>query len=483
MPRSISSALRTPIGVDGATVWIAASPPEPAGTLGSRLTATRVPRGAISLSSSSHFPLMLNSYVAKPVAFPPGRARLSTQPPPTGSMVVTNTIGTVRLTCCSAPTIEPAVATMTSGESATNSAAYLRKRSRSPAPQRYSMRTLPPIVQPRSWSPCAKADIQASALGSSGLWLMSTPMRLIRAGCCARAASGHAAAAPITVMNSRRLMLFSPRGSPDQAKCSLDDTTSHHLEAACRSNLSGRPAAGARPSPPAPRSGHPRCWQRSDNRARDSATALYDRQSAHGRNGADRCCWRCVRANSAARAVRRRGRACAGRSRLRDETRPARPARSSTLGVLLELPLQGFERYASSAARKAPMRQVIILNVLDLAQNRLPRVVALAAASFLGQRVEPLLDLGRQTKGKHFGASRLLYMYSDPRLQSNWLGLAALSSRGRLRGNGRERPDRPRAAIRTAILATLGTLIRSPRRRGRAMSPAHRGRALSQSSD
>jgi len=38
-------------------------------------------------------------------------------------------------------------------------------------------------------------------------------------------------------------------------------------------------------------------------------------------------------------------------------------------------------------------------------------------------------------------------MYSDPRLQSNWLGLAARSSRGRLRGNGRERPDRPRAAI------------------------------------
>src|SRR6516165_3507585 len=80
MPRSISSASRTPTGVgsipsDGATVWIAANPPEPAGTEGSRMTATRVTRGAISLSSSTHFPLRLNSDEVKPVALPPGRAK------------------------------------------------------------------------------------------------------------------------------------------------------------------------------------------------------------------------------------------------------------------------------------------------------------------------------------------------------------------------------------------------------------------------
>src|SRR5262245_66597117 len=62
---------------------------------------------------------MLNSRVEKPVALPPGRARLSTKPPPTGSIVVTNTIGTVRLACCKPATIEPAVARMTSGASAT----------------------------------------------------------------------------------------------------------------------------------------------------------------------------------------------------------------------------------------------------------------------------------------------------------------------------------------------------------------------------
>ena len=41
--------------------------------------------------------------------------------------------------------------------------------------------------------------------GSSALVPMSTPMRRMRSPCCARAASGHAAAAPpSSVMNSRR---------------------------------------------------------------------------------------------------------------------------------------------------------------------------------------------------------------------------------------------------------------------------------------
>jgi hypothetical protein len=48
--------------------------------------------------------------------------------------------------------------------------------------------------------------------------LMSTPIRLTRPGCCARAASGHAAALPNSVMNSRRLILIAPgRGSLSDA--------------------------------------------------------------------------------------------------------------------------------------------------------------------------------------------------------------------------------------------------------------------------
>jgi hypothetical protein len=52
---------------------------------------------------------MLNSAVMKPVALPPGRATLSTKPAPTGSVTVTNTIGTVRVTCSNGVTVEAAI--------------------------------------------------------------------------------------------------------------------------------------------------------------------------------------------------------------------------------------------------------------------------------------------------------------------------------------------------------------------------------------
>ena len=75
-------------------------------TAGSRRTATCVTRGATSLSSSSHFPAKPNSEVTNPVALPPGRAKLATKPPPTGSVALANTIGTLRVAFCSALTVE-----------------------------------------------------------------------------------------------------------------------------------------------------------------------------------------------------------------------------------------------------------------------------------------------------------------------------------------------------------------------------------------
>jgi hypothetical protein len=48
----------------------------------SRKTAARVKRGVISLSSSSHFTLMVYSNRAKPVELPPGRAKLRPSPEP-----------------------------------------------------------------------------------------------------------------------------------------------------------------------------------------------------------------------------------------------------------------------------------------------------------------------------------------------------------------------------------------------------------------
>ena len=172
---------------------------------GSQRTAARVTTGAICFSSSSHFPLKLYSNCKKPVAFPPGCDRLSTKPDPTGSGTTTNTIGTVRvvLIICSvagAPDVR-----ITFGVSATNSAAYLRTRSASPWPKRASICTLRPSVQPNCSSPCRKAARKVFVSESSTAPpLDSTPIRRIPSPCCARAISGHAAAPPISVMNSRR---------------------------------------------------------------------------------------------------------------------------------------------------------------------------------------------------------------------------------------------------------------------------------------
>jgi hypothetical protein len=88
--------------------------------------------GAISLSSSSHFPPMLYSAVMKPVTLPPGRARLSTTPAATGSKTAGNTIGTVRVSCSNGTTMEMPLARMTSGLRATNSAAGRGRRPKKP---------------------------------------------------------------------------------------------------------------------------------------------------------------------------------------------------------------------------------------------------------------------------------------------------------------------------------------------------------------
>src|SRR4051794_10664981 len=131
MPRSISPGSRmasriTSTPTEGAMDWIATHWPIPAGSAASRKTAARVTPGAASFSNSRYFPLMPYSNVVKPVTLPPGRARLSTKPAPTGSGVCANTIGTARVACSNAGIVEPAAARMTSGASATNSAASLR---------------------------------------------------------------------------------------------------------------------------------------------------------------------------------------------------------------------------------------------------------------------------------------------------------------------------------------------------------------------
>src|SRR5262249_60271698 len=123
----------------GATDWIGPTWRAPAAIPGPGMTPTFVTRGDICLTSSNPSPLKPYSKAVKPVALVPGRARLSTNPPPTGSTVVTNTIGTERDARCNGPTVALPVATITSGASATTSTAYLRMRPASPPAHRASL--------------------------------------------------------------------------------------------------------------------------------------------------------------------------------------------------------------------------------------------------------------------------------------------------------------------------------------------------------
>src|SRR5215467_14663602 len=99
---------------------------------------------------------------------------------------------------------------MTSGASATSSAAYLRVLSASAAGQRYSIFTFRPSAQPNCCSACRNAAMLGCERGSSVSWPPgSTPMRRRRSPCCARTVSGHTTAEPaMALMKSRRLIAY-----------------------------------------------------------------------------------------------------------------------------------------------------------------------------------------------------------------------------------------------------------------------------------
>ena len=64
--------------------------------------ATRESFGIVSLSNSSRLPDKSGETVLSPVMFPPGRARLATNPRPTGSPTVVVTIRMVLVACLAA---------------------------------------------------------------------------------------------------------------------------------------------------------------------------------------------------------------------------------------------------------------------------------------------------------------------------------------------------------------------------------------------
>jgi hypothetical protein len=141
-----------------------------------------------------------------PVTFPPGRLKAVTNPSLRGSLPVTNTIGTTvpaALAACAASVLP----TITATGLWISSAANAIRRSRCSFAQRYSIATLRPTSYPLWLRPARNASVRWA--NPSARELRRNPITGI-AGCCARAASGHAAAVlPNKAINSRRLMCSS----------------------------------------------------------------------------------------------------------------------------------------------------------------------------------------------------------------------------------------------------------------------------------
>src|SRR5215467_8083180 len=183
----------------------------------------RAEDGSISRISCMLLPASSAATVVIPVTFPPGRRRLATNPRPTGSPVSAMTIGISRVACLAATAVGVNQVTMISTLRRTSSAANSGSRLICPSADRNSNRMFCPSIYPRSCSPC-----RITRQNCSGLILPMTSAPMVGTfGCCARAASGHATAAPPTVaMNSRRPMWFAMRPSRGgHARQWRDDTT------------------------------------------------------------------------------------------------------------------------------------------------------------------------------------------------------------------------------------------------------------------
>ena len=155
--------------------------------------------GMSSRNSSSRLVAVSSCCIDRPVALPPGRARLATRPTATGSLAAANTIGMSEVACFAASTGVCPEVMITSTFSRTNSAAISAKRSARPSAQRTSIATLRPSIQPSLRRRCTKAVMRW--LSAAAVLAPRKPMVAVLPGCCARAASGHAAAPPKSMMN------------------------------------------------------------------------------------------------------------------------------------------------------------------------------------------------------------------------------------------------------------------------------------------
>jgi hypothetical protein len=113
--------------------------------------------GTTSRKSSSRLTARSACWNGRPVTLPPGGARLTTKPVPTGSPSA-KTIGmTTDVACLAARTLTVPLKTMTSTFCRTNSATISAARSLRPSAQRSLIPAVRPSIQPSSRSRCAKA--------------------------------------------------------------------------------------------------------------------------------------------------------------------------------------------------------------------------------------------------------------------------------------------------------------------------------------
>src|SRR5205085_11933477 len=108
------------------------------GLVGFTSTVTRDNLGTATRRSSRYLLMTSTLMLDRPVMFRPGRERLLTNPLPTGSAVLTMTMG-MEVVACWAARMADAAATMTSTFICTNSADKPGRRSIFPSATRYSL--------------------------------------------------------------------------------------------------------------------------------------------------------------------------------------------------------------------------------------------------------------------------------------------------------------------------------------------------------
>ncbi len=149
------------------------------------MMVTRESLGTISFSSSSCLPLISGARADNPVMFPPGCARLATNPLPTGSVSCAMTIGIVEVASFTTRVSVGPGETMTSTLRRTSSAASSGRRSNFPSANRHSMTMFLPSSYPSSRSPWRNASVRA--INAEAGVSSSNPIRGTFAGCCASA--------------------------------------------------------------------------------------------------------------------------------------------------------------------------------------------------------------------------------------------------------------------------------------------------------